>query len=113
MMQGKTDKEIMKQLGLTKPTFNRFRHRVITEADQAFQKQRLETLAFHKELLQERLTRLLRAAMQIKNSPTKNFKTAEIAATTIIDGEIKVVGIPDFPWIRGEDLYKKLKRERP
>jgi glutaredoxin 3 len=31
--------------------------------------------------------------------------------STIIDGSIKVVGIPDFPWICGEDLYLKLKRE--
>lgn len=31
--------------------------------------------------------------------------------TTIIDGSIKVVGIPDFPWICGEDWYLKLKRE--
>jgi hypothetical protein len=27
--------------------------------------------------------------------------------------EIKVVGIPDFPWICGDDLYKKLKNEYP
>jgi hypothetical protein len=33
--------------------------------------------------------------------------------TTIIDGTIKVVGMPDFPWICGEDLYLKLKREYP
>jgi hypothetical protein len=33
--------------------------------------------------------------------------------TTVIDGDIKVVGIPDFPWICGEDLYKKLKNEYP
>lgn len=33
--------------------------------------------------------------------------------TTIIDGKIKVVGIPDFPWICGEDLYKKLRKEYP
>jgi hypothetical protein len=33
--------------------------------------------------------------------------------TTIIDREIKVVGIPDFPWICGDDLYKKLKSEHP
>jgi hypothetical protein len=26
--------------------------------------------------------------------------------TTIIDGSIKVVGIPDFPWICGNDLYR-------
>ena len=31
--------------------------------------------------------------------------------TTIIDGKIKIIGIPDFPWICGEDLYKKLVRE--
>ena len=33
--------------------------------------------------------------------------------TTIIDGSIKVVGIPDFPWICGEDFYLKLKKECP
>jgi Thioredoxin domain len=31
--------------------------------------------------------------------------------TTIIDGKIKVVGIPDFPWICWEDLYTTLKRD--
>jgi hypothetical protein len=33
--------------------------------------------------------------------------------TTIIDGSIKVVGMPNFLWICGEDLYLKLKREYP
>jgi hypothetical protein len=33
--------------------------------------------------------------------------------TTIIDGKIKVVGISDFPWICGDDLYMKLKRDYP
>jgi hypothetical protein len=33
--------------------------------------------------------------------------------TTIIDGNIKVVGIPDFPWICGNELYQRLKREYP
>ena len=33
--------------------------------------------------------------------------------TTIIDGKIKIVGIPDFPWICGEDLYKKSRSEYP
>ena len=31
--------------------------------------------------------------------------------TTIIDGSIRVVGIPDFPWICGDELYQKLKKE--
>jgi protein-disulfide isomerase len=31
----------------------------------------------------------------------------------IIDGEIRVVGIPDFPWICSEDLYDKLNKEYP
>jgi hypothetical protein len=31
--------------------------------------------------------------------------------TTIIDGNIKVVGIPDFPCMCGDDLYIKLKKE--
>jgi predicted DsbA family dithiol-disulfide isomerase len=33
--------------------------------------------------------------------------------TTIIDGSIKVVGIPDFTWICADELYQKLKREYP
>jgi glutaredoxin 3 len=33
--------------------------------------------------------------------------------TTIIDGNTKVVGIPDFPWICSDDLDLKLKREYP
>jgi thioredoxin family protein len=31
--------------------------------------------------------------------------------TTIIDGNIKVVGIPDFPWICEDDLYTRLKKQ--
>jgi hypothetical protein len=31
--------------------------------------------------------------------------------TTVIDSKIKVVGIPDFPWICGDDLYQKLSKE--
>lgn len=30
--------------------------------------------------------------------------------TTVIDNKIKVVGIPDFPWVCSEDFYGKLKR---
>ncbi len=43
------------------------------------------------------------------------MKEYEINAvpTTIIDGNIKVVGIPDFPWICGDGLYKKLKEKYP
>jgi len=33
------------------------------------------------------------------------------APTTIIDDKIKVVGIPDFPWVCGDELYKKLNKE--
>jgi protein-disulfide isomerase len=33
--------------------------------------------------------------------------------TTVIDSTIKIVGIPDFPWICSEDLYSKLKKDYP
>ncbi len=51
------------------------------------------------------------------NNMTKEVKSkmkeygVKAVPTTIIDGEIKVVGIPDFPWICGEDLSKKLKNQ--
>ena len=43
----------------------------------------------------------------------RKMKEYEITSvpTTIIDGSIKVVGIPDFPWICGDNLYRKLKRD--
>jgi hypothetical protein len=28
---------------------------------------------------------------------------------TITDGNIRIVGIPDFPWICAEELFQKLK----
>jgi len=33
--------------------------------------------------------------------------------STIIDGRIKIAGIPDFPWICNEDLYIMLKNKYP
>jgi hypothetical protein len=33
--------------------------------------------------------------------------------TTIIDSNINIEGIPDFPWICGDDLFQKLKRDYP
>jgi len=49
------------------------------------------------------------------NNMTDTIKTKlmdygiALVPTTIIDGKIKIAGIPDFPWICGNDLYKKLK----
>jgi hypothetical protein len=36
-----------------------------------------------------------------------------LVPTTIIDCNIKVVEIPDFPWICSDELYLKLKSEHP
>jgi hypothetical protein len=40
----------------------------------------------------------------------KNYRVKAVR-TTIIDGNIKIEGIPDFPWIRGEDLFERLKHD--
>jgi predicted DsbA family dithiol-disulfide isomerase len=37
----------------------------------------------------------------------------KLVPTTVIDGEVKVVGIPDFPWICSEVMYTKLKKDYP
>lgn len=42
----------------------------------------------------------------------KNYGIKSVP-TTVIDGEVKVVGIPDFPWICSEDTYTKLKKDCP
>ncbi len=33
--------------------------------------------------------------------------------TIVIDGVIKVVGVPDFPWICGDEFYKMLRERFP
>jgi hypothetical protein len=49
------------------------------------------------------------------NNMTEEFKIKmkdygiKSVPTTIIDGNIRVVGIPDFPWVCGDDLYSRLK----
>jgi predicted DsbA family dithiol-disulfide isomerase len=40
----------------------------------------------------------------------KNYGVKPVP-TTIIDGNIKIEGIPDFPWICVEDLFQKLKQD--
>ena len=52
---------------------------------------------------------------EITNDLKSKMKEYGIKAvpTTIIDGKIKVVGIPDFPWVCGDDLFTKLKKDYP
>lgn len=43
-------------------------------------------------------------------SKMKKYGVQAVPAA-VIDGEIKVVGILDFPWICGDEHYTKLKRK--
>ncbi len=33
--------------------------------------------------------------------------------TIVIDGKIKIVGVPDFPWVCDDQFYERLKRKYP
>ncbi len=33
--------------------------------------------------------------------------------TIIIDGKIRIVGIPNFPWFCSDDFYRVLEKEYP
>jgi hypothetical protein len=44
-------------------------------------------------------------------SKMKKYGAKAVPTTVIDDDEIKVVGIPDFPWICGDELYIKLRRD--
>jgi glutaredoxin len=33
--------------------------------------------------------------------------------TIVVDGKIKVVGVPDFPWFCGDDFYRFLEKNFP
>lgn len=45
-------------------------------------------------------------------SKMKNYGVTSVP-TIVIDGEIKVVGIPNFPWLCGDELYEMLKKKYP
>ncbi len=36
-----------------------------------------------------------------------------VVPTVVIDGRIKVEGLPDFPWVCGDDFYAMLERRYP
>jgi len=36
-----------------------------------------------------------------------------VVPSIVIDGKIKVVGVPNFPWFCGEEFYRKLEKEYP
>jgi hypothetical protein len=36
-----------------------------------------------------------------------------LSGRLVIDGRIKVVGKPTFPWYSGEEFYRKLEKEYP
>ncbi len=36
-----------------------------------------------------------------------------VVPTVVIDGRIKVEGVPDFPWICGDDFYAMLEQRYP
>ncbi len=36
-----------------------------------------------------------------------------VVPTIVIDGQIKVEGIPDFPWFCGDEFYNMLREKFP
>ncbi len=46
------------------------------------------------------------------NIKMKNYEIKSVL-TVVIDGKIKMVGIPDFPWICSDDLYRRLEKKYP
>lgn len=59
---GLTDREIMQKLQLRRSQYYVYRSKLYDQSADLFKKGQIEDLAFHKELLQERLTRLYRQA---------------------------------------------------
>lgn len=33
--------------------------------------------------------------------------------TIVIDGEIRIAGVPEFPWVCDDELYARLRKEYP
>jgi hypothetical protein len=80
-----SDKEIMKQLDNPKTTYYRYKAMLHRESAEEFKKQRLDDLALHKELLENRLKAILQPLLvrinqsQEPNSKISNRDLANIA----------------------------------
>ncbi len=53
------------------------------------------------------------------NQPTEEVEAkmseygVQAVPTIVIDGEIKITGTPQFPWVCDDDLYRRLRKEYP
>jgi len=43
----------------------------------------------------------------------RKFYKITAVPTIVVDGRIKVVGVPDFPWFCGDDFYRYLEKNFP
>jgi glutaredoxin len=43
----------------------------------------------------------------------RKFYKITAVPTIVVDGRIKVVGVPDFPWFCGDDFYRFLEKNFP
>ena len=48
-----------------------------------------------------------------KTRPETTRYSISAVPSIVIDGKIKVVGIPAFPWFCGEEFYTMLERKYP
>jgi hypothetical protein len=55
----KTDKEIMRDLNIPKRTYYRYKSKLLAESAEHFKNQKLEDVALHKDMLNDRLTHFL------------------------------------------------------
>ena len=78
---GVTDREIMERLQIKKSQYYVYRTKLYKQHADTFNKSRMEDLAFHKNTLSERLTRLYRQAEIKLNNPAMSQKdTAQVLA---------------------------------
>jgi hypothetical protein len=67
------DSEIMKKLSLKRTQYYQYKKKLFTQSAKAFETSKMSDLAFHKELLHDRLTKLYRQAdMALQIDPETN-----------------------------------------
>jgi hypothetical protein len=76
----KTDKEIIRELEIPHTTFYRYKSKLIAASAERFKAQKLEDVALHKEVLNDRLTHFLglldtkiQRSLEARDTPTKDL----------------------------------------
>jgi ACT domain-containing protein len=103
---GSTDKEIMQELGLKRANFYKYKAKIYKRSEAIQSKNSDKSLAFHQEILNDRLTRIYRALEE--RLADKNTKSRDVVKCASLAKDIAI----NIVRLKGEGLKASTEANR-